>query len=446
MKLAPFFLLLLPFSCLAQSTNPPVNVYIFGSGTTNVPPDLIDATAVAAARYGAIALRADGTVVALNDYSYAVPPGLTNVTAIAAGGPAGSGNDTFLALKADGTVVGWGWQGRSLSNVVQIAGSSGGNAYLALMADGTVFGWGGVPGADVPAGGISDVVSLAAGNYESLALKLDGTVVGWSGGSWAADVPPGLSNVMAIAAASGAFNHSTYVALQTNGTLVSWGSQPVSARTDLTNAVALAAGLGYALVVKADGTVVGCGPVQVPPDLPYTLAVSVGPIWTVALTDPTNGFPPIITQQPIPNSQVTTIGSSVSIFARAAGFGPLTYQWFFGTNAIPGATGPVLTLTNLHEWQSGSYSMVVSNAVGFVWSQPAILQVLPDLVGIDMVPRVAIQGEIGYTYNLQYIYLPAPTNAWQTLATLTITNQPQYYYDVSGIRQPTRFYRLVQVP
>jgi hypothetical protein len=90
--------------------------------------------------------------------------------------------------------------------------------------------------------------------------------------------------------------------------------------------------------------------------------------------------------------------------------------------------------------------MVVSNRAGLTWSQPAILQVLPDVVGVDMVPRVAIQGEIGYSYALQYVYLPAPTNAWQTIDTLTITNQPQYYYDLSGIRQPTRFYRLVQVP
>ena len=81
-----------------------------------------------------LALKSDGTVVAWGDNDYGqtnVPPGLTNVVAIA-GGDAHS-----LALKSDGTVVAWGYNNYGqtnvppgLKNVVAIAG--GGDHSLAL--------------------------------------------------------------------------------------------------------------------------------------------------------------------------------------------------------------------------------------------------------------------------------------------------------------------------
>src|SRR3954468_23004031 len=60
--------------------------------------------------YASLALKSDGTVVAWGCESLPpptpcqVPPGLTGVTAIAAG------RDHSLALKRDGTVVAWGCQ------------------------------------------------------------------------------------------------------------------------------------------------------------------------------------------------------------------------------------------------------------------------------------------------------------------------------------------------
>ena len=62
--------------------------------------------AIAASGYNSIALKADGTVVRWG-YDYygnaSVPAGLSNVVAIAAGRAHG------LALRADGTVTGWGY-------------------------------------------------------------------------------------------------------------------------------------------------------------------------------------------------------------------------------------------------------------------------------------------------------------------------------------------------
>ena len=62
-------------------------------------------TAIAAGWYHTVALKGDGTVVAWGYNGYGqcnVPPGLSGVTAIAAGGY------HTAALKGDGIVVAWG--------------------------------------------------------------------------------------------------------------------------------------------------------------------------------------------------------------------------------------------------------------------------------------------------------------------------------------------------
>jgi hypothetical protein len=57
--------------------------------------------------------------------------------------------------------------------------------------------------ATVP-GGLSNVVTVAAGGAHALALKRDGTVTGWgSDGSGESESPPDLTNAMAIAAGGG---------------------------------------------------------------------------------------------------------------------------------------------------------------------------------------------------------------------------------------------------
>jgi alpha-tubulin suppressor-like RCC1 family protein len=149
---------------------------------------------IAGGGYHSLALKADGTVVGWGANTYgqtAVPTGLTNAVAVAAGGL------HSLALQADGTVVGWGGnaygqatgatngapglvtiQGQFLTNVVAIAA---GDAFsLALRADGTVIGWGdnSYGQTNIPVG-LTSVAAIAAGAAHGLALRADGTVVGW---------------------------------------------------------------------------------------------------------------------------------------------------------------------------------------------------------------------------------------------------------------------------
>ncbi len=136
-----------------------------------------------------------------------VPPGLSNVVAIAAG------YEFSLALKTDGTVVAWGDFGGSpvvvpegLTNVVAISAYADDLYGLALLRNGTVVAWdveGGPNQMTVPAS-VTNAVAIAAGNGFSLALLANGTVAAWSYYSFVSgmltNVPTGLSNVVAIAA------------------------------------------------------------------------------------------------------------------------------------------------------------------------------------------------------------------------------------------------------
>ena len=91
---------------------------------------------------------------------------MTGVTAISAG------SYFALALKNDGTVVGWGGSTvpAGLTGVTAISAQKNGGTALALKNDGTVVGWGQTPGSTVPAG-LTGVTAIAAGDNVGLALK-----------------------------------------------------------------------------------------------------------------------------------------------------------------------------------------------------------------------------------------------------------------------------------
>ena len=204
-----------------------------------------------------LALKADGTVVAWgynNSGQLNIPPSATNVIVISVG------EYHNLALKADGTVVAWGYMTTvpaSATNIVGIA--AGGFHSLALKADGTVVAWGNnINGQTTVPSTATNVVAIAAGEYHSLALKADRTVVAWgNNNNGQTSVPATATNVIAIAA--GNF-HS--MALSADGTVICWGwnndgqtNVPASA----TNVVQVSAGWRNSLALKADGSVVGWG-------------------------------------------------------------------------------------------------------------------------------------------------------------------------------------------
>lgn len=137
------------------------------------------------------------------------------MVAIAAGG------QHSLALKADTTVVSWGWNGycqtntSGLSDVVAIA--AGENHSVALLTNGCVVTWGcGDHGQTaVPLAAWSGVVAISAHKDHTLALKGDGTVVVWGDNAYSqTNLPAGLGNVVALAAGE---RHNLFLTAQPAG-------------------------------------------------------------------------------------------------------------------------------------------------------------------------------------------------------------------------------------
>jgi alpha-tubulin suppressor-like RCC1 family protein len=447
--------LVVGFTCaaFAQPTTPPVNVWAWGwneRGQCTVPADLTNALAVAGGGYHTLALMPGGTVRAWGDNGQGqcnVPPDLTNAVAVA------FGDIHSLAIRADGKVRAWGdnSQGQcdvplGLTTVVAVAGSL---ASFALQSDGTVRAWGYSANGqcNVPSD-LEEVVDIACGSGHVVALQRDGTVRAWGyNNDGQCDVPPDLSGVVAVAAGT---EHS--LALKADGTVRAWGAGRFGQSNvplDVTNVVAIAAGETHSLALRADGTVRawgynGNGQCDVPPDLPFVLAISAGNAHSLALVDPTRAAtaPTILMQ---PKSQTVAIGSSASFAVQANGFPPLKYHWYFGGTALAGETNRYLSLTALQGSQSGAYTVKVSNAAGSTTSQTAMLSVLPSL-DVHMVPAVALTGDVGVAYRIEYVNAVGPVGDWQELATITVAIIGQFYFDVSAIGQPVRFYRLVESP
>ena len=85
-----------------------------------------------------------------------------------------------------------------------------------------------------------------------------------------------------------------------------------------------------------------------------------------------------------PQNVATPIGSSVLFAIVADGSQPLSYQWYFGTNPVAGATGAQCSIPNAPLSSAGSYWCVVSNSFGSLTSQVATLQFIgPPTAAID---------------------------------------------------------------
>ncbi|MBI5299281.1 MAG: RCC1 repeat-containing protein, partial [Deltaproteobacteria bacterium] len=177
--------------------------------------------------------------------------GLSGITAIA------GGSSHSLALKSNGTVWAWGYNGSG------------------QLGDGTTT----ERDTPVQVSGLSGVTAIASGNGHGLALKSDGTVWTWGYNTYGqlgdgttterhtpVQVLGSLSGVTAIA---GGFSNNHSLALKSDGTVWAWGANdfgqlgdgttterhtPVQV-SDLSGVTAIAGGSVHSLALKSDGTV-----------------------------------------------------------------------------------------------------------------------------------------------------------------------------------------------
>lgn len=134
-----------------------------------------------------------------------------------------------LALKADGSIVGW---GRNIN-----------------WPEGTYTGQ-----AVAPQG--SDFIAIAVGGWHSMAVKKDGTIIAWGDNRWGQANPPAGDNFVAVACGT-----RWSLALRKDGTLVAWGLDEgqISSLPTQDGFVAIAAGQWHGLALKENGSVVCWG-------------------------------------------------------------------------------------------------------------------------------------------------------------------------------------------
>jgi alpha-tubulin suppressor-like RCC1 family protein len=257
-------------------------------------------------------------------------------------GGVAAGYDHSLAIKGDGTLVGWGQNGYGqvgdgftthryapvpvavVTNVIAVTAA----AYysLALTSDNRVWSWGlnnsgqlgrGTMGTYIPTPGqithaaMVDIVAIAAADYYALALKSDGTVLKWGEASTTPTVIADLTGVTRIAAGP---THS--LALKTDGTdsgtLWVWGANgsgqlgdgTTTARTTpvatLPGVVEMAGGVNHSLAVLVDGSVsawgandygqLGAGTTSTPRPFPAAVSGLADVVSVVANDHATNPF------------------------------------------------------------------------------------------------------------------------------------------------------------
>ncbi len=315
-----------------------------GPAWTAVPADLGEVISVDSGYHFTLALRRNGSVVGWGDNSQGqitIPAGLGPVIAV-------SGGDLHsVALRTNGTVAAWGYNAwgqtmppAGLDRVTAIA--AGGYHTLALREDGRVFAWGfnDAGQSSVPVAALEGVVAIAAGRNHSLALKADGTVVGWGsnthpqGGE--STPPAGLTGVRAIAA-----GHYLSVALLTDGTVLEWGSGFPGVRRHGPASAICAGSRQYAGIVTR----------------------SLG---RTALSLP-----------PMPELSLV-IGEPVRLTNSVTGLEPFQYQWRFEGSDISGATNAWIDLPATRPEQAGSYTLAVLNRFGASVSESVRITVYPD--------------------------------------------------------------------
>jgi alpha-tubulin suppressor-like RCC1 family protein len=397
---------------VAYTTNATLSVVpVIEWGATNVqketfislapPANATNLVAIAAGRtsysYPCLAIRSDGSLVGwgFSSREVAIPASATNVIAVAMGDTAGLGQGGLpihsLAVRTDGAVIAWGnnnyGQANVPTNVANIIAVAAGTYHsLALDVSGNVFAWGrNVEGQTTVPPNATNVVAVAAGAYHSLALKADGTVIGWGKNNIGqATNLASASNIIAITAGG-----DQSLGLRADGTVVglmvtnfTQTAQLGAPPPDATNLVAISAGSIHSLGLRPDGSVTGWGDnryqeLLIPPYGTNITSIAAGGYIGLGLVnDPTQPVMPITA--PLPSNHAMMAGTVFTLRIAANG-GGLHYQWQCNGTNVPGATASFLTLANADISQSGSYSVLVSNAAGVVRSTAMTVVIWPAL-------------------------------------------------------------------
>lgn len=140
---------------------------------------------------------------------------------------------------------------------------------------------------------------------------------------------------------------------------------------------------------------------------------------------------PFIAVQPI--NQTAPLGQpAVSFTTTALGSGPLTYQWFFNSTSILGATNASLTLSLVQYSQAGTYSVAVANSSGSTLSAGAVLTVVPPTPPEFLTQPTSRQALLGTNLTLAASASGAPAPSYQWYFNGAALNDNAYFSDTQS--------------
>jgi hypothetical protein len=113
---------------------------------------------------------------------------------------------------------------------------------------------------------------------------------------------------------------------------------------------------------------------------------------------------------------------------------------------VPNWSGlDTVALTNAAQWYFDAAAPLPSERYYRAWGTNVLGP--PPALDLHLVPALTLTGTVGSNVRVDYINQFGPIDAWVTnLATVTLTNTSQLYFDTSVIGEPARLYRLVPVP
>ncbi len=351
-----------------------VTIFDWGNDVLLPPADATNVVGIASAGIelsADFALRADGSLIGWGNDTYGIvdiPATATNIVSVT-GGP-----EQTMAIRRDGTVVTWGGGGTNVpdaaTNVVAVA-IQGYNGCMALRQDGSLVTWNGVP---TPPANATNLIAIGAGFYQCLGVQQNGTIIAWGSNYYGEGAPPAnATNVIAVSGGmNGAYPYSA--ALRADGTEIGFGYAP-GLPAAATNLVTIAAGNSHVMALRQDGTAFGGYPGPATTNC-IAIAVNGYGFHDVVLTqDPRVTMPPAIIQSPL--GAVVQTNQTFLLLSQAVGAMPMQSQWYLNGAPLAGQTNGWLLLSPFQSSQGGTYQIVVTNNFGSVTSAPAVVWTPP---------------------------------------------------------------------
>jgi uncharacterized delta-60 repeat protein len=121
--------------------------------------------------------------------------------------------------------------------------------------------------------------------------------------------------------------------------------------------------------------------------------------------------PVIVTQ---PTNQAVNAGSYAILFVGATGSPRLNFQWQFNGTNLPGSTRATYYVNFATPEHAGTYTVIVSNELGVVTSEPAVLTVVTYPPGFTRHPTntALLEGQ-NLRWSVTATGAPPPTLQWQ---------------------------------